>query len=289
MTVDPATSKHQFDHHGKTFGFCSAGCRTKSRPDPTPSSRKTASQGRRARRRHLHLPDASRDPPSRPRELPDLRHGARTGGREPRDAAQSRAGRHDAAVLDRARLTLPAVVLAMGGHLVGGHRWVDPTLSNWIQFAFATPVVLWAGWPFFLRGWQSLVKRNLNMFTLIALGTGVAYVYSVVGTVAPGIFPRPSAATAARSPSTSSPPRSSPCWCCSARCSSCAPARRPRAPSRRCSSSRPRPPAGSATMAPTRGRDRQLAVGDRLRVRPGEKVPVDGVILEGRSRSMSRW
>ena len=63
------------------------------------------------------------------------------------------------------------------------------TLSNWIQFAFATPVVLWAGWPFFVRGWQSLVTRNLNMFTLIAVGTGVAYLYSVVGTVAPGIFP----------------------------------------------------------------------------------------------------
>ena len=53
-------------------------------------------------------------------------------------------------------LALPAVVLEMGGHLVGGHGWVDPTLSNWIQFAFATPVVLWAGWPFFVRGWQSL-------------------------------------------------------------------------------------------------------------------------------------
>ena len=62
-------------------------------------------------------------------------------------------------------------------------------LSNWIQFAFATPVVLWAGWPFFVRGWQSLVTRNLNMFTLIAMGTGVAFVYSIVATVAPGLFP----------------------------------------------------------------------------------------------------
>ena len=86
-------------------------------------------------------------------------------------------------------LSLPAVVLEMGGHLVGGHGWVDPTLSNWIQLVFATPVVLWAGWPFFVRGWQSLLTRNLNMFTLIAMGTGVAYVYSVIGTVAPGIFP----------------------------------------------------------------------------------------------------
>src|SRR5262249_59833863 len=73
--------------------------------------------------------------------------------------------------------------------VVGPHGWVDQTLSNWVQLAFATPVVLWAGWPFFQRGWQSVTTRNLNMFTLIALGTGVAYLYSVVATLAPGLFP----------------------------------------------------------------------------------------------------
>src|SRR5258707_15792953 len=86
-------------------------------------------------------------------------------------------------------LALPAVVLEMGGHLAGGHGLIDQTLSNWIPPGFATPVVVWAGWPFFVRGWQSLVTRNLNMFTLIAMGTGVAYVYSLVATVAPDIFP----------------------------------------------------------------------------------------------------
>ena len=86
-------------------------------------------------------------------------------------------------------LTVPVFALEMGAHIVGGHGFVDQTLSNWIQFAFATPVVLWAGWPFFVRGWQSLVTRNLNMFTLIALGTGVAWGYSVVATLAPGLFP----------------------------------------------------------------------------------------------------
>ena len=70
------------------------------------------------------------------------------------------------------------------------HNWIDPTLSNYVQFAFATPVVLWAGWPFFVRGWQSLLTRNLNMFTLIAMGTGVAYAYSLVATFVPGIFPQ---------------------------------------------------------------------------------------------------
>src|SRR5436190_8535686 len=86
-------------------------------------------------------------------------------------------------------LTAPVFVLDMGAHLFGEHAWVDQTLSNFIQFAFATPVVLWAGSPFFVRGARSLVTRNLNMFTLIALGTGVAYLYSVVATLAPGIFP----------------------------------------------------------------------------------------------------
>src|SRR5439155_3300761 len=88
-----------------------------------------------------------------------------------------------------AALSIPPVVLEMGGHLIGGHGLIDQTLSNWIQLVFATPVVVWAGWPFFVRGWQSLVTRNLNMFTLIAMGTGVAYVYSLIGTVAPDIFP----------------------------------------------------------------------------------------------------
>ena len=76
----------------------------------------------------------------------------------------------------------------MGSHLAGLHL-LSPAASNWVQFALATPVVLWAGWPFFERGWQSLVTRNLNMFTLIAIGTGIAWAYSVVATLAPGIFP----------------------------------------------------------------------------------------------------
>ena len=86
-------------------------------------------------------------------------------------------------------LALPVFVLEMGTHLAGGHGLIAQNLSNLIQFALATPVVLWAGWPFFVRGYHSLVTRNLNMFTLIALGTGVAWLYSVVATFAPGLFP----------------------------------------------------------------------------------------------------
>ena len=86
-------------------------------------------------------------------------------------------------------LAVPVLVLEMGGHLVDLHMVVDPKVSNWIQLVLATPVVLWAGWPFFERAWQSLRTLNLNMFTLIAMGTGVAWLYSVVATVTPGVFP----------------------------------------------------------------------------------------------------
>src|SRR6266567_2624461 len=79
-------------------------------------------------------------------------------------------------------LSIPVVALEMGGHLANLHMLLGGNLSNRLQFAFATPVVLWAGWPFFVRGWRSIVTRNLNMFTLIAMGTGVAYAYSLVAT-----------------------------------------------------------------------------------------------------------
>src|SRR4051812_38468556 len=88
-------------------------------------------------------------------------------------------------------LTLPVFILEMGSHIPGFglHDLVPPTLSTWIQFALSTPVVLWAGWPFFQRAWASLVSRNLSMFTLIALGTGAAYLYSLAATLAPSAFP----------------------------------------------------------------------------------------------------
>ncbi len=86
-------------------------------------------------------------------------------------------------------LTIPVFVLEMGAHLVDLHHLVGQQTSNWIQLLFATPVVLWAGWPFFVRGWASVRNRSLNMFTLIAMGTGAAWLYSMVGTLAPRLFP----------------------------------------------------------------------------------------------------
>lgn len=90
-----------------------------------------------------------------------------------------------------AALTLPVFILAMA-HVIPAlarQSWVDSQVSRWIQFALATPVVCWAGWPFFVRGWRSVVTRNLNMFTLIAIGVGAAFVFSAVAMLFPGIFP----------------------------------------------------------------------------------------------------
>src|SRR5258705_6660329 len=172
----------------------------------------------------------------------------------------------------------------MGAHLVGGHGWVDQTLSNWIQFAFATPVVLWAGWPFFVRGWQSLVTRNLNMFTLIAMGTGVAYAYSVIGTVAPGIFPAPfrghGGAVAVYFEAAS-------VITLLVLVGQVLELRAREATSGAIKALLQLAPKTARRIGDD-GTDHEveidaLAVGDRLRVRPGEKVPVDGVIFEGRS------
>jgi Cu+-exporting ATPase len=181
-------------------------------------------------------------------------------------------------------LTLPVFVLEMGGHLFGLHRLVPPQWSGWIQLVLATPVVLWAGWPFFQRAYVSLRTMKLNMFTLIAMGTGVAWAYSVVATVAPGIFPaafrapdgtvavyfeaaavitvlvllgqvlelraRESTGGAIRALLDLSPKLA-----------------------RRIG------PGGAEEEVPLD----QVGVGDRLRVRPGEKVPVDGTVVDGRS------
>jgi Cu+-exporting ATPase len=177
----------------------------------------------------------------------------------------------------------------MGGHLVGGHGWVDPTLSNWIQFAFATPVVLWAGWPFFVRGWQSLVTRNLNMFTLIAMGTGMAYLYSVIGTLAPQIFP----ATFRGAPG-DSVGGAVPIYFEAASVITVLVLLgqvlelRAREATSGAIKALLRLAPKTARRIGDDGHEHEveidrLAVGDRLRVRPGEKVPVDGVILEGRS------
>ena len=181
-------------------------------------------------------------------------------------------------------LAVPVVVLEMGGHVTGLTMMLGQQLSNWLQFALATPVVVWAGWPFFVRGWQSLVTRNLNMFTLIALGTGVAWGYSVIATFAPQIFP-----SAFRQMDNAVAVYFEAAAVITVlvllgqvlelrardRTSGAIKALLDLAPK-------------TARRVRADGNDEDVAlehvaVGDHLRVRPGEKVPVDGEITEGRS------
>jgi len=86
-------------------------------------------------------------------------------------------------------LSAPVIALGMFAEVLGLNHAINYTVSAWIQFVFATPVVLWAGWPFFVRGWASLRGFHLNMFTLIAIGTGVAWLYSLLGSIVPQAFP----------------------------------------------------------------------------------------------------
>ena len=285
MTVDPATSKHRLEYKAETFHFCSAGCRTKFAADPL-----------------AYLEKDKRPKPAVPEGTiytcpmhPEIRQVGPGScpicgmALEPEVASLDTPPNPELADMTRRFwiglvLALPAVVLEMGGHLVGGHGWVDQTLSNWIQFAFATPVVLWAGWPFFVRGWQSLVTRNLNMFTLIAMGTGVAYVYSVIGTAAPGIFPDTfrghGGAVAVYFEAAA-------VITVLVLLGQVLELRAREATSGAIKALLQLAPKTARRIGDD-GADHEVEIdtlmaGDKLRVRPGEKVPVDGVILEGRS------
>jgi P-type Cu+ transporter len=284
MRVDPALTPHRHASGEQDFFFCSASCRTKFAADPrkyidgaTACSADTAPEGsiytcpmhpevRQIGPGHCPICGMALEPEA--------------------GSADAGDGGERSAMVRRlwiaALLAAPVVALDMGGHFGLWHA--SGRLMDFAEFTLATPVVLWGGWPFFVRGAQSLVTRHLNMFTLIAMGTGVAYLYSVVAVLAPGLFPadfrdahggialyfeaaavitvlvllgqvlelsaRASTMNAIRALMQLRPTG----------------ARRVRDD-------------GSDEDVPLD----QVAVGDWLRVRPGEKVPVDGVLIEGRS------
>jgi Cu+-exporting ATPase len=286
MTVDPAGAKHHTTHEGETVFFCSAGCRAKFVADPEHySAAKDAAPPVVADGTVFTCP---MHPEIR---RPNFGSCPICGmALEPETATQNDGPNPE--LLDMKRrfwlgvvLTVPVFLLGMGGDLLPGlHRLVSDRVSVWVQLVFATPVVLWAGWPFLARGWASLRSRNLNMFTLIAMGIAIAWAYSVVATVAPGLFPRgfrmeggtvgvyfEAAALItvlallgqvlelrARS-QTSGALR----------------ALLDLAPK---TARRIRDDGGEEDVAID-----VIAVGDLLRVRPGEAVPIDGVVTEGRS------
>ena len=283
MSVDPHTAKHHAEHRGHSYYFCSASCRTKFLDDPQKYLGKREPE-----------PVAEGTIYTCPMH-PEIRQVGPGScpicgmALEP-DIASVDSGPNPELV-DMTRrfwiglvLTIPVFTLEMGAHVIGAHSWVDPKLSNYIQFVFATPVVLWAGWPFFVRAWQSLVTRNLNMFTLIAMGTGVAYLYSLTATFLPEIFPHtfrghsgvPASYFEAASVITVLVLMGQVLELRAREATSGA--------IRALLDLAPK----TARRAKDDGSDEEISldtvqIGDRLRVRPGDKVPVDGVVLEGRS------
>ena len=285
MNVDPVTAKYRTDYNGRPYFFCSARCKAKFEADPA---------------RYLH------PRPSKPEAAPagtiytcpmhpEIRRlGAGTCpicgmALEPLLVSADQAQNDELNDMTRRFwiglvLTLPVFALEMGGHVFGITERVGQQNSNWLQLVLATPVVLWAGAPFFVRGAQSIASRHLNMFTLIALGTGAAWLYSTVATLFPATFP-----TALRGHDGALPAYFEAAAVITvlvllgqvlelrARDSTSGALR------------------ALLNLAPKTARrlhedgaDEEIGldevqVGDTLRVRPGEKIPVDSVVVDGRS------
>lgn len=225
MVVDPARTAHKAEYEGERYAFCSAGCKAKFDADPVhyaarvahaePHHEGAATHGDHSHPSHTHRLDRHEHHPVAALTAavtegtiwtcpmhPEIRRDAPGScpicgmALEPLIAAADAGPSPELADMTRRfwiglALALPVFLLEMGGHLIPAlHHLVPMHISIWIQFALATPVVLWAGWPFFARGWASIVNRSLNMFTLIAMGTGVAWGYSIVATFAPQLFPQ---------------------------------------------------------------------------------------------------
>ena len=189
MRVDPHVTKHRAAHTGNTFYFCSARCQEKFVAAPEsflgdkPAEKETDAGAIYTCPMHPEIRQTG------PGSCPICGMAL-----EPAEVSLDEGPNPELADMSRRfwiglALAAPVFLLEMGGHLTGLSHLIPAQISNWVQLVLATPVVLWAGWPFFVRGWQSVVNRSLNMFTLIAMGTGVAWIYSIVATLAPGIFP----------------------------------------------------------------------------------------------------
>ncbi|MXP24905.1 heavy metal translocating P-type ATPase [Altererythrobacter indicus] len=285
MSVNPETAKYTTTHAGEAYYFCNPKCLAKFEADPE---------------RYLNPSDEPEDVPEGtiwtcpmdPEIRQDHPGSCPICGMALEPEMVSLDSGPNEELLDMTRrfwiglaLALPVFLLEMGSHLFPAlHHLVPPHISVWIQLVLATPVVLWAGAPFFQRGWASIRSRHLNMFTLVAMGAGVAWVYSMVAALAPGLFP----------PSFRGVDGTVAVYFEAAavitvlvllgqvlelrareRTSGAIKALLGLAPktARRIDAD------GSETEVPLE----DLAIGDRLRIRPGEKVPVDAVVEEGRS------
>jgi Cu+-exporting ATPase len=282
MRVDPVTAKHRFSCNGEQYFFCSERCRARFEAEPekflAPKQPEPAVPAGAVYICPMHPEVRQAGPGSCPICGMAL---------EPEQVSLDDAP--DPELIDMTRrfwiasaLTLPVFAIEMGSHL-GLMHIVPGSWSNWISLVLSTPVVLWAGAPFFARGWRSLITRNLNMFTLIAMGTGVAWLYSVVGTLAPQLFPSAfrdmHGAVAVYFEAAA----------VITVLVLLGQVLELRARERTSGAIRSLLGLAPKTARRITGHGDEdvaidaIAVGDLLRVRPGEKIPVDGVVAEGRS------
>lgn len=285
MTVDIRTAKHKADNKGQPYYFCGGGCKTKFLANPS---------------KYIEASEKAVEPlvagaiytcPMHP-QIQQLGPGTCPicgMALEPMMVTAESGPNHELADMTRRfwiglALTVPVFILEMGGHVTGLTMMLGQQLSNWLQLLLATPVVLWAGWPFFVRGGQSLQTRNLNMFTLIAMGTGVSWIYSIIATLAPGAFPTAFRQTGG---AVSTYFEASAVITVLVLLGQVLELR-----ARDQTSGAIKALLGLAPKMARRlgadGREEEVAleivgIGDLLRVRPGEKVPVDGAITEGHS------
>jgi len=285
MTVNPLTAQHKAAYEGTSYYFCSENCRSKFLAEPTKylgevnTPTETAPPGT-IWTCPMHPEIRRNEPGSCPicgmalePELPT----AETG---PSPELQDMTRRFWVG----SALALPVFVLEMTAHVIDLHHWVSGQTLNWIQLVLATPVVLWAGWPFFERGWASVRNRSLNMFTLIAMGIGVAWIYSVVATFLPGIFPGNMREMDGAVPVYFEAAAVITALALLGQVLELQAREKTSGAIKALLNLAPK----TARRIRADGSDEEVeidavGVGDRLRVRPGEQVPVDGKVLEGRS------
>ena len=290
MTVDPMKTPHRTQYRDADYFFCSAGCLNKFSTTPEkylqPTLAALASEPTVA-------PGTKWTCPMHPEIVRDEPGACPICGMALEAMTRTATEQRNPELTDMSRrlwigaaLALPVIILDMGAHVPGMNpaHTISPRVSIWIQFVLATPVVLWAGWPFFQRGWASLVSRNLNMFSLIALGVGASYVYSLAATFAPQLFPLELRDTAGDV----------------AVYYEAAAVITILVLLGQVLELRARERTGSAIRALLKlapktarrlrdgGNDEEVPleaihIGDRLRVRPGDSVPVDGSVIDGRS------
>jgi len=296
MAVDPATAQHRKHYHGQIYFFCSAKCHARFKQTPEHYLGRSGQQQDRDGR-HAHAAHAHEEPPGtlytcpmHPKVRQHHPGACPVCGMALEPAMPTGEHVHDLELADMSwrfrtalSLSVPVVLLGMVAAPLGLDRFVSPAGSQWIQAAFATPVVWWAGWPFFVRAWTSLVSRNLNMFTLIALGTGIAWLYSVVATLFLNLFP-----AAFRTEDGMVPVyyEAAAVIIVLVLLGQVLELRAREYTSGAIRALLKLAPATARRLAATGEEDialEAIVVGDKVRVRPGEKIAVDGEVVDGRS------